>query len=74
MPGGKREENDADDAGTALREAKEEIGLDPSLVNVVTILDPIFTKVCMYSFLRFKRYSFSLILITSAPYFCSSLN
>ena len=46
MPGGKREENDADDAGTALREAKEEIGLDPSLVNVVTILEPIFTKVC----------------------------
>lgn len=44
LPGGRREENDADDAETALREAKEEIGLDPSLVNVVTILEPIFTK------------------------------
>ncbi|XVF40385.1 hypothetical protein PTKIN_Ptkin01aG0109100 [Pterospermum kingtungense] len=44
FPGGKREETDADDVETALREAKEEIGLDPSLVNVVTVLEPIFTK------------------------------
>ncbi|XP_022723853.1 nudix hydrolase 11-like [Durio zibethinus] len=44
LPGGKREETDADDVETALREAKEEIGLDPSLVNVVTVLEPIFTK------------------------------
>ncbi|KAF2303239.1 hypothetical protein GH714_015673 [Hevea brasiliensis] len=35
LPGGKREEGDADDIETALREAKEEIGLDPSLVDVV---------------------------------------
>ena len=45
LPGGKTEENDADDVETALREAKEEIGLDPSLVNVVAVLEPIFTKV-----------------------------
>lgn len=45
LPGGKREETDADDVETALREANEEIGLDPSLVNVVTVLEPIFTKV-----------------------------
>ncbi|XVE88164.1 hypothetical protein DITRI_Ditri19aG0046300 [Diplodiscus trichospermus] len=44
LPGGKREETDADDVETALREAKEEIGLDPSLVNVVTVLEPILTK------------------------------
>ncbi|KAK6264644.1 NUDIX hydrolase domain - like 10 [Theobroma cacao] len=44
LPGGKREETDADDVETALREANEEIGLDPSLVNVVTVLEPIFTK------------------------------
>ncbi|TKY71802.1 Nudix hydrolase 15 [Spatholobus suberectus] len=31
LPGGKREEGDADDVQTALREAKEEIALDPSL-------------------------------------------
>ena len=45
LPGGKREEGDADDVQTALREAKEEIGLDPSLVNAVTVLEPTVTKV-----------------------------
>ncbi|KAL5575300.1 hypothetical protein UlMin_016999 [Ulmus minor] len=39
LPGGKVEEGDADYVDTALREAKEEIGLDPSQVNVVTVLD-----------------------------------
>jgi coenzyme A diphosphatase NUDT7 len=41
LPGGKQEEGDATDVETALREAKEEIGLDPSLVDVVAVLDPI---------------------------------
>ncbi|KAI9121597.1 hypothetical protein K1719_008630 [Acacia pycnantha] len=44
LPGGKREEGDANDVETALREAKEEIGLDPSLVTVITSLDPFCTK------------------------------
>ncbi|KAK7246395.1 hypothetical protein RIF29_41263 [Crotalaria pallida] len=44
LPGGKREEGDADDVQTALREAKEEIGLDPSLVSVITLLEPFHTK------------------------------
>ncbi|KAA8515161.1 hypothetical protein F0562_018339 [Nyssa sinensis] len=44
LPGGKTEEGDADDIKTALREAEEEIGLDPSLVNVVTILEPFVNK------------------------------
>ncbi|XP_044496966.1 nudix hydrolase 15, mitochondrial-like isoform X2 [Mangifera indica] len=47
LPGGKRDETDADDVATALREAKEEIGLDPSLVNVVTVLQPFVTKIGM---------------------------
>lgn len=47
LPGGKKEEGDADDVETALREAKEEIGLDPSLVNVVTVLEPFVTKVIL---------------------------
>ncbi|XP_030440399.2 nudix hydrolase 11-like [Syzygium oleosum] len=45
LPGGKREDGDADDVATALREAKEEIGLDPSLVEVVTVLQPFVTKI-----------------------------
>ncbi|XP_045804240.1 nudix hydrolase 11-like [Trifolium pratense] len=44
LPGGKRDESDADDVQTALREAKEEIGLDPSLVTVITLLEPFHSK------------------------------
>ncbi|PHU04336.1 Nudix hydrolase 15, mitochondrial [Capsicum chinense] len=39
LPGGKVEEGDANDIETALREAEEEIGLDRSLVDVVTVLE-----------------------------------
>nr|GMD59863.1 nudix hydrolase 11-like [Ipomoea batatas] len=44
LPGGKVEEGDANDIETALREAKEEIGLDPSLVDVVTNLESFTNK------------------------------
>lgn len=45
LPGGKADEGDADDRETALREAKEEIGLDPSLVTIVAVLEPFLSKV-----------------------------
>lgn len=45
LPGGKTEEGDRDEKETALREAKEEIGLEPSLVSVVTVLQPFLSKV-----------------------------
>jgi 8-oxo-dGTP pyrophosphatase MutT (NUDIX family) len=38
FPGGKRDATDADEAHTALREAQEEIGLDPSQVEVVGLM------------------------------------
>ncbi|KAL5715931.1 Nudix hydrolase 15 [Ranunculus cassubicifolius] len=44
LPGGKVEKGDPNDIETATREAKEEIGLDPSLVEIVTVLDPYMTK------------------------------
>ncbi|URD97551.1 nudix hydrolase 15 [Musa troglodytarum] len=44
LPGGKAEEGDTDDADTATREAKEEIGLDPSLVTVVALLEPFLSR------------------------------
>jgi coenzyme A diphosphatase NUDT7 len=44
LPGGKVEEGDADATATALREAKEEIGLDPALVSIVTVLEPFLSK------------------------------
>ena len=50
LPGGKAEEGDLDDAFTATREAKEEIGLDPSLVTVVTLLEPFLSRVRFFSF------------------------
>ncbi|KAE8714988.1 Nudix hydrolase 22 [Hibiscus syriacus] len=42
--GGKADEGDKDDGDTATREAKEEIGMDPSLVNVITVLEPFLSK------------------------------
>ncbi|KAF9609954.1 hypothetical protein IFM89_019510 [Coptis chinensis] len=44
LPGGKAEEGDANDTDTAMREAKEEIGLEPSTVNVVTVMEPFLSK------------------------------
>ncbi|XP_058075757.1 nudix hydrolase 15, mitochondrial-like [Magnolia sinica] len=44
LPGGKMEEGDVDDSATALRESMEEIGLDPSLVQVVALLEPFISK------------------------------
>ncbi|RWR81345.1 nudix hydrolase 15, mitochondrial-like protein [Cinnamomum micranthum f. kanehirae] len=44
LPGGKREEGDVDDSATALREAMEEIGLDPSLICVVAVLEPFISQ------------------------------
>lgn len=60
LPGGKADEGDADDSQTATREAHEEIGLDPSLVNVVTVLEPFLSKVCV---LHFRQVIFSSQLI-----------
>jgi 8-oxo-dGTP pyrophosphatase MutT (NUDIX family) len=40
FPGGREDDGDADPAATALREAEEEIGLDPGRVEVVGALPP----------------------------------
>jgi coenzyme A diphosphatase NUDT7 len=44
LPGGKRDDGDADDIATALREAREEIGLLPSQIRVVTVLEPFLSR------------------------------
>ncbi|GAA6133968.1 CoA pyrophosphatase [Oceaniserpentilla sp. 4NH20-0058] len=48
FPGGKREDNDVDIIATALREAQEEIHLDPSEVDVIGTLDQVISR---YGFL-----------------------
>jgi 8-oxo-dGTP pyrophosphatase MutT (NUDIX family) len=48
FPGGRRDEDDADLATTALREAQEEIALDPALVDLSGALPPTSTFVTGY--------------------------
>ncbi len=45
FPGGQREPSDASLVGTALRESYEEIGLDPTRVQVLGELDDMFTSI-----------------------------
>jgi len=48
FPGGRQDEADADLAATALREAEEEIGLDPAAVELSGALPPASTFVTGY--------------------------
>jgi 8-oxo-dGTP pyrophosphatase MutT (NUDIX family) len=48
FPGGQRDEPDEDLRSTALREAQEEIGLDPDRVELAGALPPIGTYVTSY--------------------------
>jgi 8-oxo-dGTP pyrophosphatase MutT (NUDIX family) len=44
FPGGKIDADDASPAEAALREAREEVGLDPTAVDVIGYLDPYLTR------------------------------
>ena len=49
LSGGKVEKVDTDDSTTALREANEEIGLEPNLVQVVATLETFISQVLWLS-------------------------
>ncbi len=51
FPGGAVDRGDSSLIMTALREAQEEVGLDPAKVEVLGILPPVFTVVSNYSIL-----------------------
>jgi 8-oxo-dGTP pyrophosphatase MutT (NUDIX family) len=53
FPGGRRDEDDADLPGTALRECHEEIGLPPDAVELVGALQPTPTFVTNYAIYPF---------------------
>lgn len=60
FPGGKREEIDTDNLATALREAKEEIGIIPADVEIITHLSELYVPVSnflIYPFLGFLTYT-----------------
>lgn len=44
FPGGKEEDNDKDIVATALREAHEEVGLPPGIVDVIAVLCPVISR------------------------------
>lgn len=48
FPGGRMEETDRDFADTALREALEEIGIQPAAVDVLGLLSPLFIPASNY--------------------------
>jgi 8-oxo-dGTP pyrophosphatase MutT (NUDIX family) len=56
FPGGRKDDTDADLSATALREAQEEIGLDPSVVELGDALPPTNTFVTGYRVHPFVGY------------------
>jgi 8-oxo-dGTP pyrophosphatase MutT (NUDIX family) len=65
LPGGKRDEEDASDVACALREAQEEVGLQPAQADVLCLLPPLLSKHLL---------SVSPVVAIVPPSFCPDLN
>ena len=57
LPGGKSEDKDSDLRETALREAKEEIGIDPANIITIGVLTELFIPPSNYLVLPFVGYA-----------------
>jgi 8-oxo-dGTP pyrophosphatase MutT (NUDIX family) len=57
FPGGKKEKTDIDIASTAVREASEEIGIQPSLIRILGALSPLFVQVSGFMIYPFVAWS-----------------
>jgi 8-oxo-dGTP pyrophosphatase MutT (NUDIX family) len=57
FPGGSQDPTDASLVETALREAQEELGVDPGSLRVVAGLEPVFTVVTRYIITPFVAYT-----------------
>ncbi len=59
FPGGKKEETDKDNYDTALREAKEEVGIEPGRVKLIKELSQVFIPISNYSVTAFLAFTSS---------------
>jgi len=57
FPGGKTEPEDLSAEYTAIREAKEEVGIDPDQVKIIRKLSPIFIPISNYKVQAFLAYT-----------------
>ena len=70
FPGGKQEDDDKDIIATALREAEEEVGLSPDIVEVVAVLCPLVSmardkEMYIYPVIGIIKSGFDLTINTS---------
>jgi 8-oxo-dGTP pyrophosphatase MutT (NUDIX family) len=57
FPGGKKEKTDIDLVSTAVREASEEIGVQPSLIRILGALSPLYVSVSGFMIYPFVAWS-----------------
>jgi len=68
LPGGRSEEADQDLKETAIREAKEEIGIDPGKINTIGVLTELYIPPSNYLVLPFLGYTLEKPIFKPDPH------